>query len=89
MDAGEGKIGNLKRAEVLVGITGGHEEGGVNFETPGAALDGALGLEAREVSIMMAHLVRYRIAEHMNGERTGPSRIPSWLCSLELVCESP
>jgi len=33
-----------------VRVAGGHEEGFVDFETPGAALDRAVGGEAGEVS---------------------------------------
>lgn len=54
MDAGEGKVGDLEGAEVLVRVAGRHEEGFVDFETPGSALDGAVGWEAREVSIEIA-----------------------------------
>ena len=51
MDAGEGEVGHLVGAEVSVGVVGGHEEGGVDFEAPGAALDGSVWREAGEVSI--------------------------------------
>ncbi len=50
MDAGEGEGGGLCRAEGFVRVAGGHEEGFVDFETPGAALDGAVGGEAGEVA---------------------------------------
>ncbi len=50
VDAGQGEVGDLEGAEVLVGVAGGHEEGLVDFEAPGAALDGLVGREAGEVS---------------------------------------
>jgi len=50
VDAGEGEVGVLVVAVLFVGVAGRHEEGFVNFETPGAALDGAVGGEAREVA---------------------------------------
>lgn len=67
MDAGEGKIGDLERAEILVRIAGRHEEGFVDLKTPGAALDGAVGWEAGEVSIEITssarHWLRIKIME--------------------------
>lgn len=51
MDAGEGEVGLLVGAEVAVGVARGHEEWGVDFEAPGAALDGSVCGEAGEVSI--------------------------------------
>lgn len=51
VDAGEGERGELVGAVEFVGVAGGHEEGGVDFETPGAALDGAVGGEAGEVAV--------------------------------------
>ena len=50
MAAGEGEGGGWGGAGGFVGVAGGHEEGGVDFEAPGAALDGAVGGEAGEVS---------------------------------------
>ena len=38
-------------AEVLGGVAGGHEEGCVDFEAPGAALDGPFEQEAGEVAV--------------------------------------
>lgn len=43
MDAGDGEVGDLEGAEIFVGVARGHEEGGIDFEAPGAALDGAVG----------------------------------------------
>ena len=51
VDAGEGQVQHLQAAEVLVRVAGGHEEGLVDFEAPGSALDGAVGREAGEVSV--------------------------------------
>lgn len=53
MDAGEREFcfGELDLAVFLVGIAGGHEERGVDFEAPGAALDGAGGGEFGEVTV--------------------------------------
>lgn len=51
MDARDGEGGELVEAVLFVGVAGGHEEGFVDFETPGAALDGAVGGEAGEVSV--------------------------------------
>ena len=50
MDAGEGKVGDLEGAEVFVRVARGHEERSVDFEAPGAALDGAEGWKVGEVS---------------------------------------
>lgn len=50
VDAVEGQGGQLVVAESLVRVARGHEEGFVDFEAPGAALDGAVGGEAGEVS---------------------------------------
>lgn len=49
VDAGEGEVGDLEGAEVFVRVAGGHEEWGVDFEAPGAALDGAVGWEMGKV----------------------------------------
>lgn len=57
VDAGDGEVGDLEGAEVFVGVTGGHEEGFVDFEAPGAALDRAVGREVREVSGRIVQLV--------------------------------
>lgn len=51
MDAGEGKVGDLEGAEVLMGVAGRHEEGSVDFEAPGAALDGTVGWQVGEVPV--------------------------------------
>lgn len=56
VDAGEGEVGLLVGAEVSVGVAGGHEEGSVDFEAPGAALDGSVWGEAGEVSIFKKFL---------------------------------
>ena len=50
MDAGEGEGGELVAAEGFVRVAGGHEEGGVDFETPAAALDGPGGGHFGEVA---------------------------------------
>ena len=89
VDAGEGKVGDLEGAEVLVGVAGGHEEGLVDFETPGAALDGLVRGQVGEESVGVALSVRCRVRGDREGDRTGPWRIPSWLCSRGLVCGSP
>lgn len=46
----EGEVGVLVEAVLLVRVAGGHEERGVYFEAPGAALDGAGGGEFGEVA---------------------------------------
>lgn len=51
VDAGEGEVGQLMAAEVGVRVAGGHEERGVDFEAPGAPLDGSVGGQAGEVSV--------------------------------------
>lgn len=50
VDAREGQGGGLGEPEGFVRVRGRHEERGVNFESPGAALDGAGGREFGEVS---------------------------------------
>lgn len=52
MDTGEREFcfGELDLAVFFVGIAGGHEERGVDFEAPGAALDGAGGGKFGEVA---------------------------------------
>ena len=52
MNAREGKFcfGELNFAVFFVGITGGHEEWGVDFEAPGTTLNGACGWEFGEVA---------------------------------------
>lgn len=54
MDAREGKFcfGELNFAVFFVGITGGHEEGCVDFEAPGATLNGTRGWEFGEVAVV-------------------------------------
>ena len=54
MNAREGKFcfGELNFAVFFVGITGGHEERGVDFEAPGATLNGARGWEFGEVATL-------------------------------------
>lgn len=53
MDAREREFcfGELDFAVFFVGIAGRHEEGGVDFEAPRAALDGASGGEFGEVAV--------------------------------------
>ena len=50
VDAREGQGGRLGGAVGFAGVAGGHEEWGVGFETPGAALDGAGRGEFGEVA---------------------------------------
>lgn len=47
----EGKNEENKWGRTFVGVVGGHEEGGVDFETPAASLDGARGGQFGEVSV--------------------------------------
>ena len=89
VDAGERKVGHLEGTEVFVRIAWGHKDGGVDFKTPGAALDGTMKLEAGEMSVRNVLSARHRLAEIINGERTDPLRIPSLLCSLGSACGSP
>lgn len=63
VDAGDGEVGHLAGAEVFVGVAGRHEEGGVDLETPGAALDGAVGGEVGEVAGVVARSVGQRVGE--------------------------
>lgn len=53
VDAREGEfcLGELDFAVFLVGIAGRHEEGGVDLEAPGAALDGVGGGKLGEVAV--------------------------------------
>lgn len=53
VDAGEGEGGGgeLGEAVLFVWVAGRHEEGVIDFETPGAALDGAGGGEFGEVAV--------------------------------------
>lgn len=70
VDARDGQVGDLQAAEVLVRVPGGHEEGFVDFETPRAALDGAVGLEVGEVSgLRLTRSVRCRVVGGVLGER--------------------
>jgi hypothetical protein len=48
--AGDVEVGHLVVAEELVRVAGGHVEGVVDFETPGAALDGFVGRLFGEVT---------------------------------------
>ncbi len=90
VDAAEGQVGDLVGAEVLVRVTGGHEEGFVDFETPGAALDGAVGGEVGEVSgLGLVKGSGLWGGWTWGAVRTGPLRIPSWLCSRGLGRGSP
>lgn len=50
VDTIESQLGSLEVAVLLMWVARRHEEGSVNFETPGAALDGTVGGHAREVS---------------------------------------
>ena len=61
VDAGERKGRGLREAEGFVGVGGGHEEWGVDFEAPGAALDGARGGEFGEVSSAISRIVSNRM----------------------------
>lgn len=65
-------------------VRGGHEEGGVDFETPGAALDWAGGGQFGEVAVF-SWVVR-RGAEYGVDLvwLTDPWKTPSFLCSLGL-----
>ena len=70
--------GRLGEAEGFVRVAGGHEEGGVDFETPGATLDwaggGEFGEETRDVLVG----VREREREEGGEEGVGsPTRLPT------------
>ena len=81
VNAREGEIGDLAGAEVFVRVAGGHEERSVDFEAPGAALDGVVGEETGEVAVRVGISGGY--ASRGQGERpTDPWRIPFWPCSL-------
>ena len=75
VDAGEGKIGHLQGAVVLVRIARGHEEGSIDLESPGPALDGLFGWKAGEESIERPQSARYLSGGDETG-RTGPLRTP-------------
>lgn len=51
VDAREGQGGGLGGAVLFARVAGGHEERFVDFETPGAALDGAGRGELGEIAV--------------------------------------
>ena len=97
VDAREGERGGLRGAVGFARVARRHPERGVDFEAPGAALDGAGGGEFGEValggvsgggSLMERGREGGRGAEKRGGS-TDPLRIPSSLCSPGWARGSP
>lgn len=61
MNAWEGKLGGLEVAVFLVRVPGGHVEGLVDFEAPGAALDGLEGRHFREEAVTESKVRMMRV----------------------------
>ena len=77
-EGGGGLVGSVRvwgkggggGGRTFVGIVGGHEKGGVDFQTPAAALDGARGGHFGEVSIVIivSHIRIYDLAPLDDGD---------------------
>lgn len=63
MDAGDGEVVHLNGTEAFVRVARRHKKGFVDFETPGAALNGAVGGKMGEISIVVEQSVGQQIRE--------------------------